>query len=510
MKIRHIHILAILLTLFGLAVFLYKWQVTGLPLTAGQLAPAWNIETQITFEANGGPVKVRSFFPENSGSMSVLDKRYIAKGFGLSAQTVDKNREITLAKREASGLQVLHLRFTIHQKQNRDKATAAAPEKPVVRLVGTKLTAAQEVLETAKKQSADEGGLVSAVLKLLSSAAPSDSVKELLGKKLDLKSRANAAVGILALEQISARQINGLDLTSLRKDAQIIQWLEAYVDGAWINYSIETGNSELSDNALVWWRGPHSLVQVEGGEKLKRHISLIQIDERVLDRILTLGKNNQDELITFSLFGLPIATQEVYRVMMVVPIGIFILVVLRNIIGVRSLGTFMPVLIAIAFRETNLIWGLVLFSCIVGSGLLFRFYLEHLKLLLVPRLASVLIFVVLFMAVISVVTTKLGFERGISIALFPMVIMTMTIERVSILWDERGPAEALQQAIGALAIAALCYLVMTISAVEHLFFTFPELLLILLAATLLIGRYTGYRLLELKRFRVLAGDNADV
>ncbi|HEY5642361.1 MAG TPA: 7TM domain-containing protein, partial [Woeseiaceae bacterium] len=38
---------------------------------------------------------------------------------------------------------------------------------------------------------------------------------------------------------------------------------------------------------------------------------------------------------------------------------------------------------------------------------------------------------------------------------------------------------------------------------EHLIFTFPELLLVVLALVLLAGRYTGYRLTELKRFRGL-------
>ena len=39
---------------------------------------------------------------------------------------------------------------------------------------------------------------------------------------------------------------------------------------------------------------------------------------------------------------------------------------------------------------------------------------------------------------------------------------------------------------------------------EHLLFVFPELLLAVLAVTLLLGRYSGYRLTELYRFRVLA------
>jgi hypothetical protein len=84
----------------------------------------------------------------------------------------------------------------------------------------------------------------------------------------------------------------------------------------------------------------------------------------------------------------------------------------------------------------------------------------------------------------------------------------MTIERMSIVWEERGASEALQQAVGSLMVAALAYLIMSISYVEHLVFVFPELLLVLLAVTLLLGRYYGYRLLELLRFKVLAGENA--
>jgi hypothetical protein len=37
--------------------------------------------------------------------------------------------------------------------------------------------------------------------------------------------------------------------------------------------------------------------------------------------------------------------------------------------------------------------------------------------------------------------------------------------------------------------------------VEHLTFNFPELLITLLGVILLLGKYTGYRLSELYRFR---------
>ena len=108
------------------------------------------------------------------------------------------------------------------------------------------------------------------------------------------------------------------------------------------------------------------------------------------------------------------------------------------------------------------------------------------------------------MMILSVLTHNLGLDRGLSISLFPIVIMTMTIERMTIVWDERGAGEALKQALGSLIIAALAYAIMSNRYLEHLFFVFPELLLLVVAMTLLLGRYKGFRLMELTRFKVLA------
>ena len=74
---------------------------------------------------------------------------------------------------------------------------------------------------------------------------------------------------------------------------------------------------------------------------------------------------------------------------------------------------------------------------------------------------------------------------------------------MSIIWEEIGAAQALTQGLGTLVAASLTYIIVSSRLVEHLVFVFPELLLIVLAITILLGRYTGYRLLELQRFRAL-------
>jgi len=68
---------------------------------------------------------------------------------------------------------------------------------------------------------------------------------------------------------------------------------------------------------------------------------------------------------------------------------------------------------------------------------------------------------------------------------------------------EEDGHEVLIQGGGSLFAATLAYLLMSAELVKHLTFNFPELMISLLGVVLLLGRYTGYRLVELYRFRDL-------
>jgi peptidoglycan/LPS O-acetylase OafA/YrhL len=110
------------------------------------------------------------------------------------------------------------------------------------------------------------------------------------------------------------------------------------------------------------------------------------------------------------------------------------------------------------------------------------------------------VIVTLLMMILSVVSYKLGVD-GLQITLFPMIILAWTIERMSLIWEEEGKRSALMQVGGSLIVAVIAFAFMSIPQVKYWAFYFPELLLVLLALIILIGRYTGYRLSELLRFR---------
>ena len=208
-------------------------------------------------------------------------------------------------------------------------------------------------------------------------------------------------------------------------------------------------------------------------------------------------------LLDFSIYALPVEQQGIFKGLLLIPVAVMVVVLMRILVGVRTSGTFMPVLIALAFIQTTLLVGLIIFLGLVGAGLWIRSYLSQLNLLLVSRVAAVIIVVIVLMAVLAVTSYKLGLDQALTVTFFPTVIVAWTIERMSILWEEEGGHEVLVQGGGSLLIAILAYLAMSTAIIEHLTFNFPELLLSLLGVILIMGKYTGFRLSELYRFRDL-------
>jgi hypothetical protein len=383
----------------------------------------------------------------------------------------------------------------------------SGPEKPDLK--GAYREASESLVSEARAKSADIDGIVIELLYRLNNPRPGDNAALLLGKKASVQKKVDLSVQLLALAGIHARSVHGIQLEDQKRNSTIIHWLEIYDQKQWVSYDPVSGKRAVPENYLVWWRGMESLVQSQGTKSLATTLSVSRSEEPAIQAALETGEMKKPFLLDFSLFSLPIDTQSVYHVILLLPVGVLLLVILRNVIGIRTFGTFMPVLIALSFRETQLVWGLFLFTTLISLGLGIRLSLAHLKLLVVPRLAAILIIVIFLMAIFSILTHKLGLERGLSVALFPMVILTMTIERMSIVWEELGALVTLQQGAWSLIAAALAYLLMTLSYIEHLVFVFPELLLILLAGMLILGRYSGFRLLELPRFKALVKLGSD-
>jgi hypothetical protein len=213
-----------------------------------------------------------------------------------------------------------------------------------------------------------------------------------------------------------------------------------------------------------------------------------------------MNNKGNNVLFDFSLYSLPPDTQLVFQKLFLVPLAGLVVVIVRNFVGLKTLGTFMPILIALAFLETKLFTGLFIFFIIIITGLIVRYSLSKLNILLIPRIAALVISVIFFVLGIAILGNRNGWSSSFDITFFPIIVLAWTIERLSIAWEEQGPQAALEQISGSLFVAVLSYLLMSNPFIKHLFFSFPSINLIIFALVLLMGRYSGFRLTELNRF----------
>ena len=502
-----LYLLAGILVCAGSGIAVYKVYL-GFPLIPTWAGHVWNVEVRISFSANGGPAKVSMFIPGSSRGFALMDEEFVSSGYELTARSESGNRKVIWSMPKAGGEQVLYYHAVVRAVRTKaPKLEAQRPDIITHSIRDMDLAAANALIAETKEKSADISSFVAELMRRLTRLVPEDNVKFLLGRNPSPLKKIDLAVRLLGQAEIPARVVRGLHLDpeqhSFPRKASFLNWLQYYDDGQWWSFDLARGKHSIPADWFPWWRGAEEFLQLEGGTNRRVIVSASPKVEEGISAALVRHEILRPLLLDFSLLSLPLNIQAVYRVMLIVPVGALVLVLLRNVIGIKTFGTFMPVLIALAFRETGLVSGILIFTVLIAMGLTARFYFEQLKLLLVPRLSAVLIVVVISMAMLSVILELLQIHPGLSVALLPMVILTMTIERTSISWEEEGPGKALVMVLGSLVAASLAFIVMNIKYVEYLVFVFPELLLGLLAITLLLGRYSGYRLMDLYRFRSL-------
>ncbi|MEO4048421.1 inactive transglutaminase family protein [Pseudomonas sp. CAU 1711] len=502
----HLKVLITLLVTVGILVTAYQIFVLGIPVTEDETDDLWNIDAKVEFQASPRePVKVQLFVPPLNQDYVSLNESFISNNYGVSVNRADGNRKLTWSARRASGKQTLYYRLVLTKRYSGEPVKAKGPIfRDSIPVEGAEKIAAEALLAPIRQHSADVQTFISETIKRVNNTGD-DNVKLLLGGDASTTNKAKVIDLLLSIAHVPMERVHTIRLAADSQQSPEL-WLRSFNGENWLYFNPDSGEQGLPADRVIWWTGDEPLVNIEGGKKAQVSFTLNNSEMNAIRLAKLTDENTDVDFLEYSLYGLPLQTQQTYQIMIMIPIGVLVILILRNLGGLQTLGTFTPVLIALAFRETQLGFGIVLFTIITALGLSLRSYLEHLKLQMLPRLSVVLTFVVVLIAVISLLSHKLGLERGLSVALFPMVILTMTIERLSITWEERGGNHAFKVAVGTIIAAALAHMLMSIEELTYFIFTFPAVLMVLVGFMLAMGRYRGYRLTELFRFKAFLKD----
>jgi len=217
--------------------------------------------------------------------------------------------------------------------------------------------------------------------------------------------------------------------------------------------------------------------------------------------ITSLSWNNFISYGIRSMVNDGVPTNTIVLVLML-PIIAAIAAFSRQVIGFKSFGIYTPTVTAVAFVATGLKVGLALFIVIVLTTTLSRYVLRYLKILYLPRTALILFFVSMAMFITLFFGSMLDIVRIETISIFPILILiTLTENFVNIQLDKNLRQAAVITA-ETLVLAVIGFLIMQWSYLQKIVLINPELTFVaIIAFIILIGRWTGLRLVEYLRFR---------
>jgi len=312
----------------------------------------------------------------------------------------------------------------------------------------------------------------------------------------DCAAKSRLLVALLRNRGIPARLVAGLLLNKSAEQRPHF-WVEAWIRERWL---------PMCPSLRHFGKTPSSfLFLAYGDQPLVRGRAVRDLDYAFLVEHITAQREEVSGLKAFfravSLYVLPPAEQRLVEFLLLLPVAALVICVFRNLVGMNSFGVFAPALVGLAFRDLRSWPGILVFVSILLVGWLMRRVLNSYHLLQVPRVALMLSLIVLVLVLSVLLANYYDFPATRYIALFPMIILTGMVERFWTLEAEDGVGASFKTLLSTLAIAATISLVLSFKVVSRVLFIYPETLGLIMALQMLIGRYTGYRLMELLRFR---------
>ena len=479
----------------------HKVKYWGFSVSPREVTDVWRIDAKVSFRPVAKKVHVDLTIPSKNDSFNVLSEEIIADGYVINQD--ETQHRVSFDGTNKYGRQNIYYRLSLYDNAKNTQINKDIPQKIERPILSEEEQ--QQMHKIWELSGLQEGDKVQKIIATVNQEMANPSMSLVLPLKHTKKEFAEKIIQILAYKRIPARITRAIKLEEGKKTEKPDIMLEAYYNDTWTLYDLNTAKIGLPKKWIVFQRGGISLLDVRGGEDSKVMFSVMKSVATPMKMAEHRVKaNHKLSEYEYSIYTLPLLEQNTLKWLMIFPLAILVVVILRNVIGVSTMGTFTPMLLSMSLVKTGFIPGLVCFSIMIFLGLLMRALVAKLNLLLVPRISFVVIFVILLIQLLTIIGYRMDSSLVSSAIFFPIIITAWIIERASITWEVEGARNTLQEIFNTLLTAIVTYFVISNETVRHVMFAFNELNIVILFIVMLLGTYTGYRLTEITRFASLA------
>lgn len=325
-----------------------------------------------------------------------------------------------------------------------------------------------------------------------SSSEFTDALTALDRREASCNGKSRLFVALCRSMKIPARVVGGLILEETAKKTSH-SWVEILIEDTWVPFDALNGYfASLPAHYLELYRGDHFLI-TRNKDLMFDYLYVIE-KERVYDypvfAVLNVWQLMDDA-------GIP---HDIFKMLLLLPFGAFLVAIFKNVIGFKTYGVFLPVLISLSLLETGLIPGLLLFTIIIAIVALVNFPLEKWSIQYNAKISLMLIAVVITALFAIQLLHTTGWLVASAPLFFPIIILTIVSERMARKIEEEGTRSAIELYATTLLVTVLIYFVVSSEFIQHFVLTFPEIILTIAGINLLLGKWIGLRVTEYYRF----------
>ncbi|MDH5548168.1 MAG: UUP1 family membrane protein [Gammaproteobacteria bacterium] len=505
-----------------LSIMTYKLFYLDYPLASLVPVNSYLLDINMQVDGHGDDISMSTFLPKTDTRQRILNENNTSGIFSLTIDSDETNRLATWSADAVEGHHNVSYSFLVQAKAIQyvipddivipksytDNVSKYLLEEEGVQ-IGDPLID-KKVQELFPERTANILQIVSRLHRHLQDdfanrkfSGFTDALTALKLGEASCNGKGRLFVAIARKMGIPARLVGGFILNPGSKRTSH-QWVELYINSHWVPFdTINNHFASLPSNYLTLYYEDKSLFKHTANVNFQymfktrtRMVPRTEAQEKLSESIFSI-------IHFYSLFEKVGISQDLLKIVLMIPLGAFVVVVFRNVIGMETFGTFLPALIAAAARESGLFWGVIGFVLIIVVSASVRKVLDWLQLLHSPKMAIMLTTVVVVLLSLAVVGAELGMFELAHVSLFPIAILAITAERFAILEAEQGILKSTRITLSTIVVIAACYTVMESIFLQSTILAFPELILIPIALNLWLGRWIGMRFSEFIRFRKL-------
>lgn len=174
----------------------------------------------------------------------------------------------------------------------------------------------------------------------------------------------------------------------------------------------------------------------------------------------------------------------------------------RHVVGIRGFGIFLPAVLSVVFVATGIIQGLILFLTIILVATGSRMFLRKLKLEYLPRMALLLWLVAMAVLLLMFISPFLNLGAISNLSIFPVLILILLAENFISIQIGMSQKQAVGMTVQTLIMALICSLMLQLDFLQKFVLIRPEIYVLgVVLLDIFMGKYTGLRWLEYKKFK---------